>query len=217
MTRIPRVRPGIPADQVAVDILERLPVASGMSMCRMYGPAFTFPHTSPGDPPSQPGLRRAEPGRRAALDHPLRRLDRPRLGHRPAERAAQLRVQARPRPGHVHRHRAGHRRPAARCPRVPSRAAQRGRLRPELAGASCPPGRTLRPAAHVLATARRRRGAGRAAVPARLVVDGRRRRDRRSAPPGAGRAGRGRPAGHRRTRPGQRQPAEPGDRRRRPM
>lgn len=54
--RIPRVRPGVPADQVAVDVLERLPVASGLSMRRMFGPAFTFPRTSPGDPPNQPGL-----------------------------------------------------------------------------------------------------------------------------------------------------------------
>lgn len=53
---IPRVRPGQPADQVAVDVLERLPVASGMSMRRMFGPAFTFPRTSPEDPPNQPGL-----------------------------------------------------------------------------------------------------------------------------------------------------------------
>ena len=37
-------------------MLERLPVASGLSMRRMFGPAFTFPRTSPGDPPNQPGL-----------------------------------------------------------------------------------------------------------------------------------------------------------------
>jgi hypothetical protein len=58
---IPRVRPGVPADQVAVDVLERLPVATGMSMRRMYGPAFTFPRTSAGDPPGQPGLAGLSP------------------------------------------------------------------------------------------------------------------------------------------------------------
>lgn len=53
---VPRVRPGVPADQVAVDVLTRLPVASGLAMRRMNGPAFTFPRTSPDEPPVTPGI-----------------------------------------------------------------------------------------------------------------------------------------------------------------
>jgi hypothetical protein len=53
---IPRVEFGKPADQVAVDALQRLPVATGLSMRRMNGPDFTIGHTSRDEPPGRPGL-----------------------------------------------------------------------------------------------------------------------------------------------------------------
>ncbi|MFG2577023.1 hypothetical protein [Streptomyces sp. NPDC048481] len=53
---IPRVQPGKPVDQVAVEALQRLPVATGLAMRRMSGPAFAVPATPRDEPPARPGL-----------------------------------------------------------------------------------------------------------------------------------------------------------------
>jgi hypothetical protein len=53
---IPRVRPDEPVDQVAVDALQRLPVATGLAMRRLDGPGFAVPKTPRDQPPAQPGL-----------------------------------------------------------------------------------------------------------------------------------------------------------------
>ncbi|KUN95861.1 hypothetical protein AQJ84_22050 [Streptomyces resistomycificus] len=53
---IPRVEPGKPADRVAVDALQRLPVATGLSMRRMDSPNFAVGKTSRDEPPARPGL-----------------------------------------------------------------------------------------------------------------------------------------------------------------
>ncbi|SNX55704.1 hypothetical protein SAMN06272735_0130 [Streptomyces sp. TLI_55] len=53
---IPRVQPGLPVDQVTVDALQRLPVATGLAMRRMDGPAFAVPKTARDEPPARPGL-----------------------------------------------------------------------------------------------------------------------------------------------------------------
>ncbi|GAB2892343.1 hypothetical protein GCM10027074_70620 [Streptomyces deserti] len=53
---IPRAQPGEPIDQVAVDALQRLPVATGLSMRRLDGPGFAVPKTSRDEPPAQLGL-----------------------------------------------------------------------------------------------------------------------------------------------------------------
>ena len=53
---IPRVEPGKPADRVAVDALQRLPVATGLAMRRMDGPAFAVPKTPRDEPPAPLGL-----------------------------------------------------------------------------------------------------------------------------------------------------------------
>ena len=53
---IPRVRPGEPIDQEAVDALQRLPVATGLAMRRLDGPGFAVPKTPRDQPPAEPGL-----------------------------------------------------------------------------------------------------------------------------------------------------------------
>jgi hypothetical protein len=53
---IPRVEPGKPVDQVTVDVLNRLPVASGLAMRRMNGPGFTVPRTPKDEPPARLGI-----------------------------------------------------------------------------------------------------------------------------------------------------------------
>ncbi|MEU0084739.1 hypothetical protein [Streptomyces sp. NPDC006274] len=53
---IPRVRSDTPVDQVAVDALQRLPVATGLAMRRMDGPGFAVPKTPRDQPPAQLGL-----------------------------------------------------------------------------------------------------------------------------------------------------------------
>lgn len=53
---IPRVRPGEPIDQVAVDALQRLPVATGLAMRRLDGPGFAVPKTPIDQPPVALGL-----------------------------------------------------------------------------------------------------------------------------------------------------------------
>ncbi|GGT03053.1 hypothetical protein GCM10010271_00970 [Streptomyces kurssanovii] len=58
---IPRVRPGEPVDQVAVDALQRLPVATGLAMRRLDGPGFAVPKTPHDQPPTQPGLPGLDP------------------------------------------------------------------------------------------------------------------------------------------------------------
>lgn len=49
---LPRIRPGEPIDQVTVDALQRLPVATGLAMRRLNSPAFTVPGTPRDEPPS---------------------------------------------------------------------------------------------------------------------------------------------------------------------
>lgn len=53
---VPRVRPGEPVDQVAVEALQRLPVATGLAMRRMDGPQFAVPKTERDEPPARMGL-----------------------------------------------------------------------------------------------------------------------------------------------------------------
>jgi len=53
---VPRVRPDTPVDQIAVDVLTRLPTATGLAMRRMNGPAFTLPRTRPDEAPGELGL-----------------------------------------------------------------------------------------------------------------------------------------------------------------
>lgn len=53
---IPGVRPDRPVDQVAVDALQRLPVATGLAMRRLDGPGFAVPKTPRDQPPAEPGL-----------------------------------------------------------------------------------------------------------------------------------------------------------------
>lgn len=53
---VPRIRPGEPADQVAVEALQRLPVATGLAMRRMNGPRFAVPSTERDEPPARTGL-----------------------------------------------------------------------------------------------------------------------------------------------------------------
>ncbi|WP_046584959.1 hypothetical protein [Streptomyces mangrovisoli] len=53
---IPRVRPDQPVDQVAVDALQRLPVATGLAMRRLDGPGFAVPRTPRDQPPAEPGV-----------------------------------------------------------------------------------------------------------------------------------------------------------------
>ncbi|WEO92976.1 hypothetical protein A6P39_002095 [Streptomyces sp. FXJ1.172] len=53
---IPRVRPDQSVDQVTVDALQRLPVATGLAMRRMDGPGFAVPKTPRDQPPAEPGL-----------------------------------------------------------------------------------------------------------------------------------------------------------------
>ncbi|MFI9766220.1 hypothetical protein ACIHJG_05055 [Streptomyces sp. NPDC052415] len=53
---IPRVEPGKPVDRVAVEALQRLPVATGLGMIRMNGPARAVPHTPFDAPPAALGL-----------------------------------------------------------------------------------------------------------------------------------------------------------------
>ncbi|MET8289444.1 hypothetical protein ABZV80_29990 [Streptomyces sp. NPDC005132] len=53
---VPRVEPGKPVDQVAVNALLRLPVATGLAMRRMDGPAFAVPKTPRDQPPAPLGL-----------------------------------------------------------------------------------------------------------------------------------------------------------------
>ncbi|GAA3102835.1 hypothetical protein GCM10010520_54970 [Rhizobium viscosum] len=56
---IPKVRPGEPVDQVVVDVLQRLPVATGLAMRRMDGPGFAVPRIPRDQPPANldlPGL-----------------------------------------------------------------------------------------------------------------------------------------------------------------
>ncbi|WP_248960023.1 hypothetical protein [Sphaerisporangium perillae] len=53
---IPRVRPDEPVDQVAVDALQRLPVATGLAMRRLNGPGFAVPRTPRDQPPAELGL-----------------------------------------------------------------------------------------------------------------------------------------------------------------
>jgi hypothetical protein len=62
---IPRVLPDVAVDQVAVDALNRQPVAAGLAMRRMNGPAFTLPRTTPDTPPSQPGIPGLAPDAKA--------------------------------------------------------------------------------------------------------------------------------------------------------
>ena len=56
LEEVPRVRPDQPVDQVAVDALTRLPVATGFAMRRMDGPEFAIPRVGPGQPPNTPGI-----------------------------------------------------------------------------------------------------------------------------------------------------------------
>ena len=53
---VPRIRPDQPADQITVDALSRLPVATGLAMRRMNGPDFAVPLTPREDPPSTTGI-----------------------------------------------------------------------------------------------------------------------------------------------------------------
>ncbi|NUS26658.1 MAG: hypothetical protein HOV92_20855 [Streptomyces sp.] len=53
---VPHVQPGQPVDQVTVEALKRLPVATGLAMRRMDGPTFAVPKTSRDEPPARPGL-----------------------------------------------------------------------------------------------------------------------------------------------------------------
>ncbi|WP_030736599.1 hypothetical protein [Streptomyces sp. NRRL S-31] len=53
---IPRVRPDQAADQVAVDALQRLPVATTLAMRRLDGPDFAVGKTARDQPPTQPGV-----------------------------------------------------------------------------------------------------------------------------------------------------------------
>ncbi|MET9734627.1 hypothetical protein ABZZ79_29520 [Streptomyces sp. NPDC006458] len=56
LSAIPRVVPGKPVDQVAVEALERLPVATGLAMVRMDGPARSVSETPRDQPPAQLGV-----------------------------------------------------------------------------------------------------------------------------------------------------------------
>ncbi|MGV9456995.1 hypothetical protein [Streptomyces sp. NPDC003635] len=53
---IPRVEPGKPVDGVAVEALQRLPVATGLEMTRMSGPGRAVPFTPLDAPPAALGL-----------------------------------------------------------------------------------------------------------------------------------------------------------------
>ncbi|BCH23325.1 hypothetical protein [Mesorhizobium sp. L-8-3] len=53
---IPRVRPGEPVDQVVVDVLQRLPVATGLAMRRLDGPGLAVPKTPRDQVPANLGL-----------------------------------------------------------------------------------------------------------------------------------------------------------------
>ncbi|MCX5358388.1 FUSC family protein [Streptomyces sp. NBC_00124] len=53
---IPRVQPGMPVDEVAVNALQRLPVATGLSMWRMDSPAAAVGRTDRTEPPTRLGL-----------------------------------------------------------------------------------------------------------------------------------------------------------------
>jgi hypothetical protein len=55
-SEVPRVRPDQPVDQVAVDALSRVPVATGLSMHRMDGPDFAVPKTARDEQPTVFGL-----------------------------------------------------------------------------------------------------------------------------------------------------------------
>ena len=53
---MPRVRPGEPVDQIAVEALQRLPVATGLAMRRLDGPRRTIPKTPRDQPPAELGI-----------------------------------------------------------------------------------------------------------------------------------------------------------------
>ncbi|GGW96281.1 hypothetical protein GCM10010297_17700 [Streptomyces malachitofuscus] len=53
---IPRVQPGMPVDEVAVNALQRLPVATGLSMWRMDSPGAAVGKVDRTEPPARPGL-----------------------------------------------------------------------------------------------------------------------------------------------------------------
>lgn len=53
---VPRIQPGRPVDQVAVEALQRLPVATGLGMIRMNRPGRAVSHTPLDEPPATLGL-----------------------------------------------------------------------------------------------------------------------------------------------------------------